>query len=139
MTIDIFPSVAEITGARLPSHPIDGRSILPLMKAEPGARSPHEALFFYWNNNIEAVRSGRWKLHFPHSYATLGDGKGGMGGTPEKYRTASVGLSLYDLEADVAETTDVAAAYPEVVSRLSSLGRSFDSELRAQSRPCSTR
>jgi hypothetical protein len=63
------------------------------------------------------VRSGRFKLVLPHRSQTL-DGPAGSGGTPGKYRQQDVPLALYDLVADVGETTDVAAAHPDVVARL---------------------
>ena len=47
MTIDVLPTVAGITGQPLSSErAIDGLDIGPLLRGEPGARSPHEALIF---------------------------------------------------------------------------------------------
>src|SRR5262245_13749067 len=71
MTIDILPTLAKLTGAPLPPLPIDGLDIGPLLWGEPGARSPHEAFCFYWNRELQAVRSGDWKIHFPHKYRSL--------------------------------------------------------------------
>ena len=70
------------------------------MTGKQGARSPHDALYFYWNDSLEAVRSGRWKMHFPHSYRTLGGKEGGKGGQPVKYGEADTGLALFDLVKD---------------------------------------
>ena len=53
------------------------------------------------------MRSGRWKLHVYKN-----PGRHGGDGPVEE---------LYDLEADVGETSDVAAEHPEVVARLRSL------------------
>lgn len=119
MTIDILPTVCEIMGAPLPSRPIDGKSILPLMLGEAGAESPHEVLYFYYHdNNLEAVRAGRWKLHLPHRYRTMDGGEPGGDGMPGKYRYVDVQTELYDLGEDVGETRDLAAERPEVVERL---------------------
>jgi hypothetical protein len=41
-----------------------------------------------------------------------------MGGELGRYATGEIGLSLYDLENDPGETTDVAAEHPDVVERL---------------------
>lgn len=128
MTIDVLPTLAALVGAPLPERPIDGKDIRPLLLGEPGASSPHEALFFWWNRHLEAVRSGRWKLHFPHDYRSL-DGPAGADGMPSKYLQRSIGLSLFDLEADLSETTDVAAQYPDVVSRLEALAEGARLEL----------
>jgi arylsulfatase A len=122
MTIDLFPTIARLTGARLPEHWIDGRDIWPLLSGEPGARSPQDAYFFYYHvNELHAVRSGRWKLVFPHTYRTLDGRPGGTGGIPVKYGSARTGLALYDLELDPGEEVDLAGERPEVVSRLMDL------------------
>jgi arylsulfatase A len=119
MTVDLMPTIARLTGARLPDHRIDGRDIWPLLSGEPGARSPQDAYFFYYHvNELHAVRSGRWKLVFPHTYRTLDGRPGGRGGIPVKYESARTGLELYDLEADPGEEVDLAAEHSEVVSRL---------------------
>ncbi|NOX55163.1 MAG: sulfatase, partial [Planctomycetes bacterium] len=120
-TVDILPTIAFLIDAQLPDHKIDGKNIWPLMSGQPGARSPHEVYWFYWGAQLQAVRSGKWKLHFPHSYRTLGGRPGGKGGIPVKYETAKIGLSLFDLENDIGETTNVADKYPEVVARLKRL------------------
>ncbi|HJT35157.1 MAG TPA: sulfatase [Pirellulales bacterium] len=121
MTIDLLPTLAELAGASLPDdRTIDGRDIWPLMSGEPGAKSPHDALFFYWGGELQAVRSGRWKLHFPHVYRSLTQG-GGRGGIPAKYEQRRIELSLFDLEADPGESQDVAAEHSDVVNRLQAL------------------
>jgi arylsulfatase A-like enzyme len=121
MTIDLLPTFAALAGAKVPTERIiDGRDILPLLTAQPGARSPHEAYYFYWGRELQAVRAGRWKLHFPHAYRSL-SGAPGSGGQPGPYVNRKIGLSLFDLEADPGEKSDVASSHPDVVARLSRL------------------
>jgi len=126
-TIDIFPTVARLTGAKLPDHPIDGKDIWPLISAQPGAASPHEAYFFYWGRELQAVRSGRWKLHFPHKYNTIVEP--GSGGRPGKSQARQIELCLFDLENDIGETTDLSQQHPEVVARLKALADRMREEL----------
>ena len=125
MTIDLLPTIAELTGTdgNLGPREIDGRSVLDLMRSKPGAATPHDALFFwYGRGDLEAMRSGRWKLHFPHGYRTMRGREPGNNGIPGTYDYgARVGLELFDLEADPGETTDVAGNHPEVVARLAEL------------------
>ena len=128
MTIDLLPTLAGLVGAPLPERPIDGMDIRPLLLGEPGATSPHEAFFFWWGSHLDAVRSGRWKLHFPHDYRSL-DGPAGADGMPSKYIQRSIGLSLFDLDDDRSETTDVAADHPDVVKRLQTLAETARLEL----------
>jgi arylsulfatase len=120
MTIDVLPTVATIIGADLPTLPIDGADILPLLRNKPGAKNPHEAYFHYYNvNELQAVRSGRWKLILPHTYRTMDGQPPGKDGTPGKYRMVKIEKpELYDLIADVGESKNVAAENPEVVKRL---------------------
>jgi len=134
MTIDVLPTVAGLIGAELPEQRIDGLDIWPLLAGEPGAESPHEAFFFYYHkNHLEALRCGKWKLHFPHKYRSMEGREGGTGGIPGKYNyQVKTGLALYDLEADLGETTDVAAENPEVVKRLTALADEMRADLGDQ-------
>jgi arylsulfatase A len=117
MTIDLLPTIARLASASLPSKKIDGLDISSLLLGEPGALSPHDALLFYYGTELRAVRSGPYKLVLPHRSQTL-DGPPGTGGKPGRYKDEAVPLALYDLVADVSETTDVALAHPDVVARL---------------------
>ncbi|HUY88486.1 MAG TPA: sulfatase [Pirellulales bacterium] len=129
MTIDVLPTLAKLIGAQLPADRIiDGLDIWPLISGQPGAKSPHEALYFYWGQELQAVRSGRWKLHFPHAYRSL-ESEGGRGGIPTKYVQRRIELSLFDLESDVGETKNVAAEHPEVVAQLQELARQAREDL----------
>ena len=130
-TIDLFPTIAALLRAQLVERTIDGKDIWPLMVGKAGAKSPHEALFFYYHqNNLEAMRSGKWKLHFPHNYRTMQDREPGGGGQPGEYDYgAKTAFALYDLENDVGEMTDVASEHPEVVERLQGLAESMRNEL----------
>ena len=119
MTIDVLPTVAKIVGTPLPKHIIDGRDLAPLWRGGAG-KSPHEALYFYWGSELHAVRSGKWKLHFPHKYRSL-KGEGGRDGQPAPYAQGEIELSLFDLENDIGETRNVADKNPAVVERLQQL------------------
>jgi arylsulfatase A len=89
------------------------------MSGQSGAKSPHEAFFYYNGWALEAVRSGRWKLHLPHNYRTLSGKPGGTGGQPANYDQAKIEAALFDLEEDVSEQHDVYAQHPDVAARLS--------------------
>jgi arylsulfatase A-like enzyme len=129
MTIDVLPTIAALTGTKLPGHKIDGRDISLLLRGEAGARSPHEALFIYWGNHLQAVRSGRWKLHFPHDYTTLAGKPGGTGGKPAPYQKGETGLALYDLHTDIGEKTSVSEQHREIVGRLEVLAEAARDDL----------
>jgi arylsulfatase A len=128
MTIDILPTVVRLTGAKLPELAIDGADIWPLLSSQPGAKNPHEAYFFYWQNHLQAIRAGRWKLHFPHTYRTLVS-TGGQGGKPNAYRDDHIERALYDLQEDPGETVDLVAKHPDVVKHLEELANKARVEL----------
>ncbi len=135
MTIDILPTFARLAQVNLPPNPIDGLDIWPLMSGEPGAKCPHEAFCFYWANGLEAVRSGKWILHFPHDYRTLNGRPGGTGGVPVKYDQARTELALFDLEKDISQTQDVSVQHPDVVERIKVLAEKFREDLGDGDRP----
>ena len=128
-TMDMLPTIAGLAGAKLPEHKIDGKDIWPLISGQPGAKSPHEAFFYYQGWALEAVRSGQWKLHFPHVYRTLGGRPGGTGGRPAKYEQAQIDLTLFDLENDISEQHNVADQHPDVVERLQKLADAMRQDL----------
>jgi arylsulfatase A-like enzyme len=129
MTIDVLPTLAGLAEAKLPELPIDGRDLWPLLAGKPGAKSPQEAYYFYWNRELQAVRSGKWKLHFAHGYSTLAGKPGGSDGKPNPYVQAKTELALYDLEADPGEKENVAAKHADVVERLTKLADRMREEL----------
>lgn len=133
-TFDLLPTLAGLAGAGLdPGRTIDGKDIWPLLHGAPDAASPHEAFFFHLGGRVHAVRCGNWKLHAPHQYRSLA-GEGG-GGWPGPYENKDIGWALFDLEADIGETTDVADQHPGIVERLSELIVAFEKELADNARP----
>ena len=131
MTIDLLPTIARFIGADLPPRQIDGRDTSALVLATPGATSPQQSYCFYYHrNDLEAIRSGRWKLHFPHKYRSMDGRVLGSGGTPGKYDgNRKTGLELYDLATDIGESRNVADAHPEVVKRLTELADAMRRDL----------
>ncbi|MBL8866321.1 MAG: sulfatase-like hydrolase/transferase [Planctomycetia bacterium] len=122
MTIDLLPTIAKFVGADLPKRPIDGKDIGDLLAAKPGAQCPHEAFFLYYGQNeLQAVRSGKWKLILPHNCRMIEDRPPGKDGKPAGYRQVKLDTMLFDLETDVGEQMNVADQYPEVVKRLQAL------------------
>lgn len=121
-TIDILPTLAGITGAKIPNHKIDGVSILSILLGEENA-SPRDHLFYYYGrNNLEAVRKDNWKLVFPHKSRSYVGHLPGNDGWPGPTHQDSVGLSLYNLRRDPGERYDVKDLYPEIVEELKELG-----------------
>lgn len=114
-TLDILPTVARLAGAALPSQPLDGVDISPLLSGEC-EQVEREAFLYFDSWNLQCARAGRWKLHVARQ------------NTPPWTPEPKVGVrdlplprpELYDLEADPAESYDVAPGHPEVVADIRS-------------------
>jgi len=115
-TMDLLPTFARLAGVRLPDDRIiDGKDIWPLMTGRSGARSPHEALYFYNYTHLQAVRSGRWKLVLPRP------ARPPWTGFSARMIDAVPRTQLYDLDTDIEERHDVADQHPDVIRRLMKL------------------
>jgi len=112
-TLDIMPTFAKLAGTNAPSDRIiDGKDIRPIILGEEGAKSPREAFYYYRVSQLQAVRSCKWKLHLARTQP--GRGK-------KKKKPAKQPVQLYDLDADIGETKNVANDNLDVVKRLLTL------------------
>ncbi|MCF8373422.1 MAG: sulfatase [Bacteroidales bacterium] len=128
-TIDILPTLSEISGTSLPEKKIDGVSILSLMEGKKEA-NPRNQFYYYYGGDLIAVRKDNWKLVFPHKYRSYKGVEPGKDGFPGPYSKGVVAEEeLYDLDKDISESTNLAAQYPEIVEELSIIGDSARSEL----------
>ncbi len=121
MTIDILPTIAALTGAKLPTKKIDGKNMTHLMEGKTALPPHHEAYYFYYKQNeLHGILSGdgRWKLYLPHQYRSLNGRVGTNDGFPIDYDQNLIKQELYDLKNDISETIDVAAKHPEIVAQL---------------------
>jgi arylsulfatase A-like enzyme len=108
-TMDLLPTLAGLAGASLPQDAgLDGHDISGLLFGRNGADSPYEAFFYYFMGQLQAVRSGPWKLHLP-----LAEKHHGWHREPFKSSAA-----LFHLGWDIGETENVIDRYPEVAARL---------------------
>ncbi len=125
-TIDLLPTFAKLAGAELPAgRIIDGRDIWPLLAGRPGAKSPHEAFYYYQMDQLQAVRSGKWKLFVEMESKKRNWGKP-EGKTP---------LKLFDLSTDVHEDQDLKDRHPQLVKRLLALAEKARHDLGDVGRP----
>lgn len=113
-TMDIYPTLVSLAGGDLPDGvTFDGADISQLLQGQANAGNHREVFYYYSLTQLQAVRSGRWKLVLPreaNSSYTLWIGR--------RYADAVETPLLFDLEADVAEQNDLAAEYPSVVAEL---------------------
>ena len=109
--MDLFSTCTALAGTAVPGdRAIDGVDLSSVLLANSPGREPQ--LFYYFGEEVWAVRSGRWKLHQkttdPATVAAWGQWVIVVHHPP----------LLYDVEADPGEQFNQAQAHPEVVARL---------------------
>jgi len=92
MTMDLFPTMVEMTGAKLPDDlKLDGVSLLPVLQ---GRSLPERTLFWRFRKE-HAVRKGPWKF---------------LVRDKQQY--------LFNLEADIGETNNLMQSRPDLAETL---------------------
>lgn len=114
-TADLLPTFCEMAGVTLPEQPIDGQSLVTVLK------NPHEtldrnAVFFHYphyhhSTPAGAIRAGKWKL-----IEFFDDGR----------------VELYNLATDIEEGHDVASVFPDKSQELQTRLASWRQETGAR-------
>ncbi len=97
---DFFPTACEVASTGIPG-PIDGISMLPLLKGEN--QPTHEYLYweFMEQGGKQAVRMGNWK-----------------GIKLNVKENPDAPIELYNLADDIDESNNIAEQYPEIVEQM---------------------
>jgi len=127
-SIDILPTLAEITGTGLPEKQIDGVSLLSLLQGNYDGK-PRREYYFYIDRALNAVRYDNWKLVFPHVQSSNEGSIFGKDGWPGVYNIIHFPGGLYDLNHDPGERYDLQDAYPGIVRMLEAKADSVRSKL----------
>jgi arylsulfatase A len=117
LSIDLLPTICQLTGSPLPENIIDGEDILSRLsdKDHEYSRDYHAFTNRRSFNGIFS-KDGRWKLHLPHSYRHVVEY--GADGQSGKYTQNEIDFSLFDMGKDPYETTNVIEDYPEITKEL---------------------
>ena len=117
-SIDILPTVCQITGTPLPENEIDGKEVWDLITSQPDAENPHDYYPFSNGSHFQGVISGdgKWKLHMPHPYRTVT--KGGIDGQPGRYTNLQIDTALFDMVHDPFERGNVIEHHPEIANTI---------------------
>ncbi|MBL8231626.1 MAG: sulfatase [Bryobacterales bacterium] len=128
-TMDVLPSVAKLCGAALPSKPLDGIDIWPMLSgAKPSIE--REALLYFDNVHLQCARLGNHKLHVAryNSQVYSPPPAGGRMNLPLPKP------ELYDLSNDPDESYDIAPERPAIVkdiqARIERLLPTFPEEIQ---------
>jgi arylsulfatase A-like enzyme len=114
--MDLLPTFAKLAGTSAPTDRIiDGKNIWPLLSGQPGAQSPHEAFFYYFADELHAVRSGPWKLKLKTSLRNEDIYR------PYFRKDVAIPEALYNLAVDPGEQKSVLKHHRDVADRLRGL------------------
>lgn len=110
---DVFPTLLDVAGGKLPEDRVyDGRNLGPLLLGESqDAVRRREPFVWVYDDNVTALRDGKWKLHLAARDKQLA--------APE----------LYNLEEDPGEVNSVAQQHPDVVKRLTAYAAKFQDQV----------
>lgn len=108
-TIDFLPTFGTLAGYQTPTDRIidgaDQTGLLLQGKPDAGGRADY---FYFCKGEMHGVRKGKWKLILPNRTQFYGYVKD----------KGSKAVELYDLDADIGETKNMAADHPDVVQEL---------------------
>jgi hypothetical protein len=90
---------------------IDGHDIRPLL-TDDNAKSPWDAFYYYFGNELHAVRSGPWKLRAENNLLNENIYR------RDASTRVSIPAALYNLDEDPGEQKSVLQDHPNVTRRL---------------------
>lgn len=109
-TVDIYPTLVELTGLRMPSvaQPVDGIDLTPVLEDQTRIIKDHAYHAFPRPGYLgEAIRTSRYRM---------------VRWTPTRNEeTRDIIYELYDYEEDPKETRNLAMERPEIVAELESI------------------
>ncbi|WP_166829849.1 sulfatase family protein [Thalassoroseus pseudoceratinae] len=126
-TMDLLPTFAHLAGTQPPQdRVIDGHDISDLITGEANAKTPYEAFYYYQQEQLQAVRSGEWKLFLPlDSWQSH----------PHFSKNRPAKPLLFNVAKDMGCDKNVASEHPEIVARLTKLAEEARQELGDTNRP----
>jgi len=113
--MDVFPTVTRLCGGAMPSKPLDGIDIWPLLDGDRRSID-RQPLLYFDNWDLQCARWMDWKLHIArhntaaYTPAPPGGRRSYLLPKPE----------LYNLASDPDESYDVAPGHPDVVEQIQS-------------------
>ena len=113
--MDLLPTFLRLAGVEFTDdRAIDGIDIWPAFIGQPVP--DREALYYYFQYSLNAIRVGRWKLHVARG------NKGDVKEMPQ----------LFDMDINPQENYNLADRHPDIVEKLREMIESFDAEVKAE-------
>jgi len=133
-SLDIVPTICEITGTDLPSKKSDGINVLPVLKGKKMRKILDNRYFFYFaENKLKAIRKDKWKYIIPTNYTVVTNpGRDGKNGQTASNKQEE---ALYNLEKDISESKNVIKDNPEIANELKTALEAFEQNIKKEARP----
>lgn len=120
-SMDLLPTIAKLAGVKLSkSTKIDGKDMLNVLTSEESSTEIHKWFAYYQAKQLQAVRSGPWKLYLPRESTFQRTGV-----TTKQIQPAR----LFNLKDDISETKNLVEQKPDIVKNLKTLAESIREEL----------
>lgn len=120
LNVDLYPTFLDVAGAKPPKSPLDGASLVPLLKGE--SKLARDAIFWHFpgylngpvprgrdpvfrTRPVSVIRKGDWKLHLYHEEWQLDGGRERL----DRNNAAE----LYNIATDPSERKNLALAQTE--------------------------
>ena len=114
-TLDLMPTFARLAGTEAPTdRKLDGFDIRPLIFDDPDAKSPYQVFYYYNRDQLQAIRSGPWKL-----FLSVGEAIRHPHHPPNQPYPSK--QYLFNVVEDIDCTINVVNDNPDIVSRLEAL------------------
>jgi len=115
-TMDLLPTFCRLAGVDVPrDRTLDGVDLSDLLLGRT-TKGPRDAVYYWREEKLYAIRSGAWKLHF------ITQGCSGVGPERQEHDPPL----LYNLEQDPSEKYEVGKKHPDVVARLIALAKQHE-------------
>ncbi len=132
-TMDLLPTFIQMAGGKPLNDGVkrDGHDITDLVVGTPKAKTPYQAFYYYYLDQLQAVRSGEWKLFLPlkdfarHPHYNKN----------KPNEDGSFGPLLFNVVDDIACDNNLASEHPDVVKRLSAFAKEMRKDLGDRDKP----
>ena len=108
---------------------IDGVDISSLLKGDFKSEPRETILYYYGENNLNAVRKGNWKLVLPHTYRSYNTKPGNDGYGGKRIKIVVEEPELYNMMRDPGEHYNVIEYYPDKVREIMAIVEKARKEL----------
>ena len=133
--MDLLPTLTKLAGGGIPDdRVIDGEDIWPLLAGEPGAESPHEAIYYLRGRGVQGIRVGDWKYRVATEKPPKEKKSNRKAASDTKPKKINV-ETLHNLSDDIGERTNLIDEHPEIAQRLKRQLATFEADLRKNLRP----